>query len=1523
MAKSPEELAHLQWLGYVQPLGLVVSVPAMVQAQCYINKNISGEHGRFLSCLPRDSKEEIIPEIRDLAEFTRKVLGWNAEDLKEVPQRTVLPSGMESLEVILPQYQETLRPTYVVPEFQPTNNQQLTTNNYLMLVQELPTGTELDEPGEADSGRHWNAAPQAKFERLLRETQVPIGLVSNGRQLRLVYAPRGETSGHATFNVAEMIQVAGRPMFAALQMLLCSDRMFSLGDNQRLPAILESSRKYQNTVSTKLAEQVLAALYELVRGFQAADDVARGVLLADVLAKEPNQVYSGLLTVLMRLVFVLYAEERGLLSSDPVYTNHYSVTGLFDRLRSDAGRFPDTMDQRFGAWSQLVTLFRLVYEGGHHKDFKLPARKGYLFDPDRYPFLEGRPRQSRDRDFSSIPRIPDGVVFRVLRNLLILDGERLSYRSLAVQDIGSVYEAIMGFNLEIARGKSIAVKPTKSHGAPTTINLEELLAAKGKDRAKWLKDASEQSITGQAATQLKDATTIEGLLEALDKKIAKKVTPRIVQKGAMVLQPSDERRRSGSHYTPRSLTEPIVRTTLEPLLKAMVDRETELPAIYVPTAEDKRRYTKGELDLRIRLSEKAIEAAKAARQIGTPHPAQILDLKICDPAMGSGAFLVEACWQLGEELVAAWHAHDCLPTDIPPDEDELLYARRVIAQRCLYGVDKNPMAVDLAKLSLWLATLAREHPFTFLDHSLRHGDSLVGLSRRQIIGFHWEPGQQKQFGTDLIQKRLERATEARAKILAAREDVPYRDQEQRLAAADEALDVVRITGDACVSAFFAGTKRKQREDKCEELFAQVSEWYASGHDLSKRAPVATAAAELQKVEPPVPPFHWEIEFPETFARDNGGFDAFVGNPPFLGGSKIWPSFGESYRDFIQLREASSGRAVDLIAHFFRATFDLLRRGGTAGLIATNTVAQGDTREAGLEWICTHDGHIYCANKRFKWPGLAAVTVSVVHLSKHTVPGERVLNGRRVDMITAFLFHSGGHSSPARLAANRQKSFNGSKIYGQGFLFADDDDECTPLSEMEKLVETNPRTQERIHEYIGGEEITTHPSQSPHRFVINFEDLPLEEAERWPDLLAIVREKVKPQRDTLGGYSVADGRRERWWQFGTYAIGLAKAISPLSRCLVISQISSRHGLSFQPCGRVFSHALIAFAISEWYGFAVLQSRAHELWARFFGSSMEDRLRYTPSECFETFPFPARGNNDRLSSSGKAYFDFRANLMITNAEGLTKTYNRFHDPHEKSSEILHLRELHEAMDRAVLEAYGWDDLAAAARCEFLLDYEEEGDEEPGTKMSKRKKPWRLRWPDEFRDEVLARLLELNERRHREEQLAGKKVSKAAPKEEPVTSKKPAKPRREATPKTSDLFQQETDRYRSYVLLLLRAWGGKPLTRRALNAGMILMLDDGLRNALLDNSPKVPRRRKSDLEINHILTELSTDEYVQIDSTGVQQIVRVTPAAPSTDEVPKEDVDRITAVKEYFRREAAYGKVTETEEAVDAEPSLVPTR
>nr|MBK7069629.1 hypothetical protein [Deltaproteobacteria bacterium] len=150
--------------------------------------------------------------------------------------------------------------------------------------------------------------------------------------------------------------------------------------------------------------------------------------------------------------------------------------------------------------------------------------------------------------------------------------------------------------------------------------------------------------------------------------------------------------------------------------------------------------------------------------------------------------------------------------------------------------------------------------------------------------------------------------------------------------------------------------------------------------------------------------------------------------------------------------------------------------------------------------------------------------------------------------------------------------------------------------------------------------------------------------------------------------------------------------------------------------------------------------------------------------------------RLEDIGQRYYEFRAKLMVDHNEGLTTTYNRFHDPEERDGSILRLRELHAEMDRAVLDAYGWTDIAP--RCEFLLDYEEAGDEEEESGKRRKKKPWRYRWPDEVRDEVLARLIALNGERAAEERRAGEELAKAAGAAEKPKRGKKAKGEAEGT-------------------------------------------------------------------------------------------------------------------------------------------------
>jgi hypothetical protein len=358
-----------------------------------------------------------------------------------------------------------------------------------------------------------------------------------------------------------------------------------------------------------------------------------------------------------------------------------------------------------------------------------------------------------------------------------------------------------------------------------------------------------------------------------------------------------------------------------------------------------------------------------------------------------------------------------------------------------------------------------------------------------------------------------------------------------------------------------------------------------------------------------------------------------------------------------------------------------------------------------------------------------------------------------------------------LRENSEKSFIGNIILGMGFTFDDNDKKgiATPLVEMRSLIEKDPRNAQCIFPYLGGEDFLNDPRQSHSRYVINFGDMSESEARRWPDLFAIVEHKVKPERLLVKRKAL----RERWWQFAEKQPALHRAIQGRSRVLMHPFTSTHLAFGFVPTTTVVAGPHNVLVVSTYAGFCALQSRPHELWARFFASSMEDRLRYTTSDCFQTFPFPVDWETSpALEAAGSSYYEFRASLMVDCDEGLTKTYNRFHDPEERDPRILKLRELHAFMDRALLDEYGWTDIRA--ECEFLLDYDIE-EEEWGNK----KRPYRFRWPDEVRDEVLARLLELNAARARKELIHGAATSKQA------STKSPSHSRKSVEDATGDLF------------------------------------------------------------------------------------------------------------------------------------------
>jgi hypothetical protein len=1270
MATEPKREPDVEWLDHVQPVGLVVAPVLLRELGLTPSRQTQADTAVLVPLVGDDSTS---PTVQNAWPFFEQVLGWDARYVAGSPGGPSLP---DDLFIRLPEHATTLGPTWAVEELEKDDRR------WQLLVRIEPAGIDPDARNSADG---WEATPHQRFERLLRETGVFAGLIVSERnqprdgednyqpELRLIYAPRGETSGHLTFPLRALATVAGRPMLGGLKLLLDTVSLFTNASDRRLPSLLRKSREAQAAVSTALAEQVLGALHELLRGLDAAEPT----LIRELARTRPSHLYEGLLTVLMRLVFILYAEDRDLLPSRTdgrarqIYESSYSVRGLYARLVEDAALNPDTMDERRGAWGRLLALFRLIYKG--HSSHLVQARGGKLFDPNQFPFLEGC---SSAADTPRALPVSDRCLLRVLEGLMTLQAkggtrERLSYRTLDVEQIGSVYETVMGFTVETAGGRAIAIRAGKNNRTPVFVDLDKLAAAKGKDRIKFLKEEADRGqLSASIAKVLEAAKNAAELAAALDPIVDERGSPKKhqISAGTPILQPTNERRRTGSHYTPCSLTEPIVRHALEPAFERLGSEAT---------------------------------------------PEQILDLKVCDPAMGSGAFLVEACRALAVRLVEAWSRHPGKKPIIPPDEDEELHARRLVAQRCLYGVDKNPLATDLAKLSLWLATLAREHEFTFLDHALKSGDSLVGLTQTQIAAAHWDtskPG--LPLFRQLVKDRVAEAMRGRAEIQAAPDETARAIQEARHFSVEARLEEVRLIGDAVIAAFFGHEKRtgrgKMRADEApktrDEKRTALESWLQASPP--KWDDLRTMAVTLRHGAHPLTPFHWNIEFPEVFARRNLGFDAIVGNPPFAGKNAIGASNGSYYLPWLQTVHAGAHGNSDLVAHFFRRGFELLRGGGVMGLIATNTVGQGDTRETGLVAIIEAGGGIL-----------------------------------------------------------RALAFAGIEVGSDGFLFSRSS--TSNALEIGEVLRLDPKYAKFIRPYIGTDEVNSDPAHRHDRLVMDLGTIPLkrsaetgwgtatlEEKRHWlssgivpsdydgevvsdyPKLMSILNEAVKGKR---GSYSTS-----HWWQFERSRPEMRRALERLDHTFVVSRSASPHlAIARVIADQVLAKTLCILAFSNFAPFATLQSRTHEIWARFFASSMKDDLRYTPSDCFETFPFPkVFASSVQLEGAGRAYHDHRAALMIARNEGMTKTYNRFHDSAETHEDILRLRELHATMDCAVLEAYGWHDLAERAAPAFLDETNEDDHTYQG----------RLFWPSDFRDEVLARLLALNAERHAEEARLG---------------------------------------------------------------------------------------------------------------------------------------------------------------------------
>lgn len=1218
----------------------------------------------------------------------------------------------------LPEHRVTLRPDRAIRRLgEPPK----------LLVSIYPPDVALGKPLD-ERGLH--ASPAERMRILLSRTGVRSGLVANGREWVFVHAPADRTASFVTWYANLLVEE--RVTLRAFRSLLGVRRLFGVDDPETLNGLFERSRDDEREVTDQLGVQARRAVELLVAAFDRADresggKIAEGIRKLERNEEAPSTLYEAVLVVVMRIVFLLAAEARGLFPDDGPWADSYALTPVRSGLEAQADRHGiEVLERRYDAWPRLIATFRAVHDGVEHSRVRMPGYGGGLFDPTRYPFLEG--------GAGPLPRVSNRVVLHVLDALQTLEvdvaGGRerrpLSFRALGIEQIGHVYEGLLDHTAVRADAPALGLSGTKKKEPEIALALLEEARDKGKD---GLLDVGIEE-TGRSRSALRKALDSEPSVDRVarlrrvcnhDAELVERVLPflglvrdsvfgdpMVFREGHVYVTESTLRQSTGTHYTPPSLTEPIVQYALEPI-------------VYRGPAEGTPR-----------------------EQWELKRPAELLELKVCDIAMGSAAFLAAACRYLAARLVEAWELH---PHEAPPDagvdlDEKELTARRLVAERCLYGVDINPLAVEIAKVSLWLTTLRRDRPFTFVDHALGCGDSLLGLtSVDEFEALTLKPDEAESILLEparvAVRSTVDDIRSLREKIEAS-DAIEIQDTNQKASAlvrAERKLHALRIVGDLVVGASLdkaaAGGKPRLILDAAAE---EISIALAVSDDDHRDALLAHVEAHTRDVlmggrapgsPHPPQPFHWSLEFPEVFQRENGGFDAIVGNPPFLGGVRLSEQLGSVYRNYLAefVAAGHANRNTDLVAYFVLRAIGVLRPGGTSGLITTNSISQGHTADAALGPL-VRDARvvIFRATKSRDWPGEAALYISEVWCICRGWSGEIVLDGVQVPRIGARLDSASRVSGePYDLATNRGMVSNGVKVNGP-----------FPMSNelAMQLIAEDPSSAPVIKPYVVAKDLADSPDMFPSRHAVDFRGFDVDRARRHTAAWKYIEDVVLPFRLTL----VKKPRlRERYWDYEVKQDEMERRLANNKRVLVGPQVAKWWFVAWLPNGWLFSHMVNIFAFEDDCHAAVLSSAFHEAWARKYSGSLKFDLRYSPTDCFQNFPFP--GQLPVLKEIGARYLTDRNETLLAERQGLTRIYNRINEqPGDLSEAIERLRRLRRELDREVADAYGWTDLE--------LDHDF------------RDTPLGLRYTisEAVKTEALDRLLELNHARYDEEVAQG---------------------------------------------------------------------------------------------------------------------------------------------------------------------------
>jgi hypothetical protein len=1191
----------------------------------------------------------------------RKVLRWN--------NLYVAPTAAD-IKVHSPDYSVTVTPTGALVR-------EDTTGALVLVVDPVDS---LRDP----SGDGWAASPVDRMEELLRISGVPVGLVTDGRWWAIVSARPETMVASGIFDAQTWIEdPATRNAFIQLLRL---PRLVGRKREDLLTELFGLSVAAAEEITEALGTQVRRAVELLVQAMSEAGIEARRRGEPDPLPADRDEVYQAAVTVMMRVVFLLFAEERGLLPQGRLFTAGYGISDELDTLDTRAREEgSETLDATHLTWYRLLATSRALYRGASFEDIRLPSYGGSLFDPARFAFLT-----ALDAHGTLAVTVSDRVMLEVLRAVQMakLPGEparRISFRDIDVEQIGYIYEGLLGYSCKNVDEVTVGLIGKEGEEPEIPLaTLEGLRTSRCTDDAlagailAWVKEdqpAATAPTKAALAKAIRGSSDVEDADRALrtvaptDPQLRDRLRPfigiirrdlrerpTVMVPGGVLVVETPSRATAGAHYTPKSLATDVVRYALEPLVYDPGPHQQ--PDGWIPVDSDR-----------------------------------ILELKVADIACGSGAFLVAAARYLSDRLVEAWQREEAV-TGMTPRELETHAIRTVIAT-CLYGADINAMAVEMCKLSLWLVSLDPKLPFSFVDDKILHGNSLLGLTDvRQLKRQHIDPDaaspQQNLYEAD-VDGVLRQAKQLRERLASEVDDSdPQRSTNTKRRQWHRYQEITAELTETADAVIATGLKLGGKPGRALNVaYENLGIALGYAHPTDGSQPSRTMLDDILKMglTPTVAtdydrwnPLHWILAVPDVM--DRGGFDAIIGNPPFLGGKKLSGALGTNVRDWFvnALANFKSGHA-DLVAYFFLRAMSLLNSQGNLGLIATNSVAQGDTREVGLKQIVRDGFTITRAIQSRSWPvATANLEYAAVWGTRREVAPSvpRISDGTPADNISTLL-EPGEDVDPCRLSENAGRAFIGCYALGAGFTL--------DPNEAEDWIKADPRNADVLFAYLNGEDLNSSPDALPSRWVIDFNGLSEEDTRKYVLPYHRLVKAVKPER-AKKAKAVRDAP---WWLFFRTRPSMRKAISKLDEILVIT----RHSKAVMPVrihtGCVPSDATVVFATDSFADQAVLSSSLHQTWAIKYGSTLETRFRYTPSDVFENFPNPM--STDSLKEAGRVLDTERREIMLRRDLGLTKLYNLVNDPDIADAadpDVRRMREIHVELDQAVMDAYDWGDV-----------------------------------------------------------------------------------------------------------------------------------------------------------------------------------------------------------------------------------------